>query len=131
MRDGEDFRRNIVKMAEASQAEKNGLFRFRETLDTTILGTLSTSVGLVVLLIELLGILGFRRVEWHDMVDDTAMPSFTFGIAAIIGEVLGLAGLALGRIRGGTISPLSLVGTIVCLIQMYLLFGQLLLLHLF
>ena len=49
---------------------------------------------------------------------DAPVPSPQLGIASIV-KVLGLAGLALGKIRDA-ISPLSAVGTIVCLTQMYL-----------
>ena len=49
MQDGGDFRQFVFKVAEASQPEQKRWLRFRETLDTTILGTLSTSLGVVVL----------------------------------------------------------------------------------
>jgi hypothetical protein len=131
MQQSQDYRRIFFRMAEASQPQKRVRLKFRETLDTMILGTLSTSVGVVVLVIGLVGAVGVRRMEWHDLVEGTPVPAFSFGIASIVGEGLGLAGLALGRFRGGVISPLSAVGTLVCLCQMCLFFGQFLLLGLF
>jgi hypothetical protein len=127
MRDAEDFRLVVFKMAQAAQPEKQRLFRFRETLDTTILGTLSTSIGLVVLFIGLSGLLGFHHREWHDLLGKAVVPSFVFRVATIVGEGLGLAGLALGWMKGGTIPPLAAAGTIVGVIQIYLFFGQILL----
>ena len=38
-----------------------------------------------------------------------------YGIAAVIGEFLGLAGILVGRSRNGTISVISIVGTVLCL----------------
>ena len=131
MQKTEDFRRIVFRMAEASQPPTKSWLKFRESLDTMILGTLSTSVGVVVLIVGLVGVLGVRQMGWHDLVHDAPVPSFSFAIASIIGEGLGLAGLALGKFRGGVISPLSAVGTIVCLAQMYLFFSQFVLTGLF
>ena len=51
------------------------------------------------------------------------VPSTTFGVVAIIGEMLGVAGLTLGQLRGERFAALR-TGTIACLFQMYLFFGQ-------
>lgn len=130
MQDGGDFRQFVFKMAEANRPEQKRWLRFQETLDTTILGTLSTSLGVVVLVIGLLGSFGIGRLGWHEQVRGKPMPSTTFGLAAIVGEMLGVAGLTLGQMRGRTIPPLSALGTLICLIQMYLVFGQFLFLSL-
>jgi hypothetical protein len=112
MENGRDYRQLVFKMAEASQPEKKSWVRFQETLDTTILGTLSTSVGVIVLIFGIYGILRFPRVGLHD-----PMGVNTFlGIAVIAGEMLGVAGLTIGRLRDGTISPLAALGTAICLV---------------
>jgi hypothetical protein len=126
MENGHDYRQLVFKMAEASQPEKQSWTQFQETLDTTVLGTLSTSVGVVVLIIGVSGILGFHRAESHNQMLGNTM----LGIAAIVGEMLGVAGLTIGRVRNGTISPLAALGTVTCLLQMYLFFGEFMLLHL-
>jgi hypothetical protein len=77
-------------MAEASQPEKKSSVRFRETLDTIILGTPSTSIGVLVLIIWNSDIQGFRTV---------------LGVAALAGEMHGVAGLTIGRLRNGTSHP--------------------------
>jgi hypothetical protein len=124
MQQGEDYRLNFRVMAEKSHAPTESWLKIRETLDTMILGTLSTSVGVVVMIVGVVTVWGLSRVEWHELVRGTSFPIFVFGIASIVGEALGLAGLALGTMRRGTISPLSAVGTVVCLGQMCLFFGQ-------
>ncbi len=124
MEKGQDFRQIVFKIAEANQTGKKHWLRFRETLDTAILGTLSTSIGVVLLLAVIAGALGVERNQWRALMDEGGVPSFTYGIAAIVGEALGLIGLGLGRLRGAAFSPLSAVGTLVCLIQIYLFFLQ-------
>ncbi len=130
MHEGGEFRQFVFKVADASRPDRKRWQRFRETLDTTILGTLSSSLGVVILVIGLLGLLGMGRPGWHEQVRGWHMPSTNFGIVAIIGETLGVAGLALGQMRGGIIPPLCAMGTIVCLVAMYLVFGQFLLVSL-
>ena len=114
MENGNGYRQFVFKMAEASQPEKKSWLQFRETLDTTILGTLSTSIGVVVLIIGISDILGIRRADWHGL----KLGNAELGVAAIVGELLGVAGLTVGRVRHGTVSPLAALGTAICLIQM-------------
>ena len=109
MENDHDYRQFVFRMVEARQPEVESWIRFRETLDTTILGTLSASVGVVVLIIGVSGILRFRRADWQGMM-------LMLGIAAIVGETLGVAGLTNGRVRNGAISPLSALGTVACFI---------------
>jgi hypothetical protein len=116
MENSHDYRQLVFKMAEASQPEKKSGIQFRETLESTILRILSTSRGIVVLTMGVSGILGSRAAE--------------LGIAAIIGEMQGAAGVTIGRARNGTISPLAALGTALNLILiMYLFFGQFVLIH--
>ena len=58
MHEGTDFRQFVYKVAEASRTDKNRGLKFRETLDTMILGTLSTSLGIVILVICLMAEIG-------------------------------------------------------------------------
>jgi hypothetical protein len=131
MEPGQDYRRIFYRLAEASQAQQKRWLKFRETWDTMILGTLSTSVGVVVLIFAFQGAFGIRSGEWHELWPGAPVPSPRLAIASVVGEVLGVAGLALGKIRGDVISPLSAVGTIVCLIQIYLFLGQFIIMHFF
>jgi hypothetical protein len=131
MEQGQDFRQIVFRMAEANQPTKKSWLKFRETLGTMICGTLSTSIGVVVLILGVVGASGFRSASWHDLFHGGFLLSFNYGMASIVGEGLGLAGLAIGKLRDGAISPLSAVGTVVCLAQMYLLFGQFLVRDLF
>ena len=131
MQQGQDFKHVVYRMAEASQPHKRPWLKLRETLGTMILGTVSTSIGVVVLLIGLQGVLGFGHSQWHDASHGMAVPSEPLAIASIVGESMGLAGLAVGKMFGGAISPLSAVGTVVCLIQMYIFFGQFLLINIY
>jgi hypothetical protein len=66
--DGGEYRQFFIKMAEASRPDRKRWLRFRETLDTTILGTLSTSMRVVVLMIGLISLFGIGRIGWHEQV---------------------------------------------------------------
>jgi hypothetical protein len=105
--------------------------RFRETLDTAILGSLSSSVGIVVLIVVMSGLIGRRVSDWHEdkfiyttRVINYLEPSSTCAVATVVGEILGLAGIALAWNRRRTISPLSTIGTLTCLLHMFLFFIQ-------
>jgi hypothetical protein len=123
MENDRDYRQFVFRMVEARQPEEKSWIQFRETLDTTILGTLSASVGVVVLIIGVSGVLRFSRAEWQGTM-------LMLGIAAIVGETLGVAGLTIGKVRNGAISPLAAFGTVACFILMDLLFGEFVLMHL-
>jgi len=111
----------LLKLAEANQPSKKRWIKFRETLDTAILGTISTAVGTVALIVVIECLATGYKEGLHDRLGP--VPDLgIMGIAVIVGEGLGLAGLALGKLRDGTISPLSAIGTIVGLIGLY--FGQ-------
>jgi hypothetical protein len=126
MENGRNYHQLVFKMAEASQPDQKSWMRFLETLDTAILGTLSTSVGVIVLIVGISGIVGIQRVGWYDLV----VGNPALGVAVIAGEMLGVAGLTIGRVRNGVISPLATLGTAICLIQMYLFFGHFVWAHL-
>lgn len=131
MQDRGDLRQFVFKVAAASRQDKKRWRRFRETLDTAILGTLSASLGVVVLVVGVLGMMGVAHIGWGEQLRGQPQLSPILPILVSIGEVLGLAGLAFGRIRRGTISPLCAAGTIVCLIPMFLHFGHSLFLSFF
>ena len=122
-----EYRELSFKMGQASLKRPDGKkARIRESLDTLVLGSLSTSVGVVVMLGLISGMIG-RPVEgWNQAqiasVGKYLVPTLDWGIAAIVGEVLGVAGMLVGYIRRGAISPLSVLGTIICLSQMHLFF---------
>ena len=104
MEEGEDYLQFVYKVSETSQSETN--LRFRQTLDTAVLvlGTLSTILGVVVLLTSYV-----------------VYASLHAWIAVISGTVLGASGLALSRWNGGNISPFCAVGTIASLFDIVLL----------
>jgi ABC-type Fe3+ transport system permease subunit len=111
MQDGVDFRQFMYKVSEASQPDEKNWLRFRETLATAILGTLSNFAVVVVLIIFLR-----TGVNWNQPLERLVPSS-----VAISGELLGVSGVSLGRWRGGTVSPLSAAGTIASLIAMSLI----------
>jgi hypothetical protein len=123
-----EYRRLSLKMGQSSLArEERKKTSFRESLDTLILGSLSTAIGVVVLIALLSGMVG-RPVEGNETPiaahTKYLIPTKDCGIAAVIGEFLGLAGMLVAKIRRGAISPLSTLGTVISLIHMYLFFVQ-------
>jgi hypothetical protein len=74
-------------------------------------------------MIGVLGMLGYGQ-GWHEQCGSMLVISRTLGGVAIVGELVGALGLALGRFRDGTVSPSSLVGATMCLIQMYIFVFQ-------
>jgi hypothetical protein len=100
--------------------------RFRESLDTLILGVLSASIGTVLLIALFSGVVRPPIPGRNERaISASALyynPSKDCAILALIGEGLGLAGLLLARYRHGTISPLSALGTALCLLHIDLFF---------
>jgi hypothetical protein len=115
----QDYRQLLFKLAVAGQTPRRRLLKFRETLDTAILGTMSTSIGIAALIVVAWCIATGHKFEGRVGSLPTIL---AVGIVVIVGEGLGVAGLTLGRIRDGIIPPLSAIGTIVCLT--YLFCGQ-------
>ena len=86
--------------------------RFRESLDTLILGSLSTAVGVVVLIALLWGMVGRPVQGWNEapIASGTKylIPTKDCGIAAVVGEFLGLAGIVVAKIPArGDLTPLG------------------------
>ena len=100
--------------------------RLRESLDTLLLGALSTSIGLVLLIALLRGDRPAPGRGWNEKAITGKAPYYVTskdcGIAAVAGVFLGLAGILRARRRHGTISPLSTLGTVICLGHIYLFF---------
>jgi hypothetical protein len=100
--------------------------RFRESLDTLLLGALSTSIGLVLLNALAAGIARRPIPGWNERAISPSayyyVPSKDCAIAALVGEVLGLAGIFLATRRHGTTSLLSTLGTALSLLHIFLFF---------
>jgi hypothetical protein len=112
----------------ASQFRADRRRLLRESLDTFVLGSLSTSVGVVVLIALISEIRGHHVGGWFEepirSQGGHVIPSLTCAIAAVAGECLGLAGILLARSRERAISPLATWGTTLCMVHMHILFLQ-------
>src|SRR5438270_12212620 len=110
-----DFTQRLFQQAQAPV--KPG-FRFRETTPTLLIGTLSASLGIVVMWAVVAGLLNRPVVEWNnrkpgaagDIIDLSGLAA----VVALVGLVLGLGGIALSRRKPGMISPTSVFGAVVC-----------------
>ena len=115
-------------------AQSDRKHRYRESLDTLILGSLSTSIGVVVLIVLFSGIAGRLVAGWNqEALTDRpkyVVPNKVCGVAAIAGETLGLAGILLARKRHGTISPLSILGTLISIGHIYIFLAHVALMEL-
>ena len=120
-----DYRRLVLAMRPTPDRETGRRLPIRESLDTLVLGSLSTSIGLVLLIALFAGIAQRPIPEWNEKAISSAsyyIPSKVCAIVAIAGECLGLAGVLVARYRHRTISPLSTLGTGLSLIHVYLFF---------
>jgi hypothetical protein len=100
--------------------------RFRESLDTLLLGVLSTSIGLVLLIALCAGIVRRPIPGWNERAISSSayyfVPSKDCAIAAFVGIGLGLTGIMLARHRHRTISLLSTLGTAISWLHIALFF---------
>jgi hypothetical protein len=110
-----EYRHLLLRLGQSSLAREERRLTIRESLDTVVLGALSTAVGILVLMVMRAGM---RGVLVRGYLEHTG----AWGVAAMIGEFLGLTGLVLARRRNGAIAPLSLVGTVLCLSHFLLFF---------
>jgi hypothetical protein len=79
---------------------------FQESLDTLILGALSTSLGVVLILVPLLDIIGSSvRLE---------LPLSTYLALVPIGTSIGIIGIVRARVMKRFTSPLSTLGVLLC-----------------
>lgn len=81
---------------------------FHESIDTLILGTLSTSLGIVLLLVSFPGPIG--RYLWIEL------PLTTYFALIPIGTSMGVIGIVRARLMNRFTSPLSTLGAVLCFI---------------
>jgi len=122
MRDNDDYRELLLKLCGENRHKKVTASRFRESIETTVLGVLSTFIGLVVLALILPGsvrvpVLGPIQSPLANQSLDS-IPRAVCALTAIVGECLGIAGIILARSRGRLLSPLCLLGIVLCLLHM-------------
>ena len=79
---------------------------FQESLDTLILGALSTSLGVVLILVPLLD--AMQSSVWIDL------PLTTYLALVPIGTSLGVIGIVRARMMNRFTSPLSTLGALLC-----------------
>ena len=121
-----EYRRFVLK-AQPSRGSRDGRRpRLREFVDTMILGGLSTAIGVVLLTALAWSVIQRHFPGWNERAISTSavyyIPSKDCAILVPIGVVLGLAGLVLAHYRHRTISPLSVLGTAICSLHVYLFF---------
>jgi hypothetical protein len=121
-----EYRQFVLKMQPSREPRGVRRPRFRESLDTLILGALSTAIGIVLLIALASGVIRRPIPGWNERAIGTSalyyIPSKDCAIAALVGIGLGMAGLVLARYRHGTISPLSALGVVICSLHVYLFF---------
>lgn len=121
-----EYRQFVVKTRPRRDAKAARRPRVRESLDTLILGALSTAIGVVLLVALASGVARRPIAGWNEKaISQSAhyyIPSRDCVLGALVGEALGVAGLLLGRFRHNTIPPLSALGTAVSMLHVYLFF---------
>jgi hypothetical protein len=81
---------------------------FHESIDTLVLGTLSTSIGVVLILVSLRGEIGpGLPIE---------LPLTTYFALIPIGTSIGVIGIVRARVLNRFTSPLSTLGAVLCFI---------------
>ena len=98
-----EYRHLLLRMGQSSLAREERKLSVRESLNTVILGGLSTAFGVIVLMAMGIGMEGPPAREY---LDHTGV----WGLLAMFGELLGLAGIILAQKRYGAIAPLSILG---------------------
>ena len=101
-----EYRRFVLRLVPNSRPKADREMSSRESLDTLMIGVLSTSLGIVI-------VVEFFRQE-------PSLPTSVFVLITSVGVCLGIAGNLLARGRGRIMSPLSTLGTIVCLVSLAL-----------
>jgi hypothetical protein len=124
----QEYRQLVVKLLEAGQPKRTTKFPFRESVDTIILGLLSTGIGFFALFLVVWAMFG-KHVEMFQTVKTASgdgsgvtktiiTPEPVLYFAVVAGYCLGLAGILAARRRRATISILSALGTAICLLSM-------------
>ena len=99
--------RRDTKKRWASRHKVDRRLSFQESLDTFMLGALSTSLGIFI-------VVEFFRSK-------SCLPASVFVLITSTGACLGIAGNLMARRRGRAMSPLSALGTMLCLMPMALI----------
>jgi hypothetical protein len=124
-----DYRQLVVKLRPPRGTRAVRRPRFKESWDTMILGGLSTAIGVGLLIVLALAVAKWPIAGWNERANSIAdyyVPNGGCAIGALVGACLGLSGTALARHGHGTISPLSIVGTVVSLLHVCLFFAYVL-----
>jgi hypothetical protein len=124
------YRQFLLESGKKSEPDPTATPRFQESIDTVILGSLSISVGIVVLIVVISGIAGRPIGDWYH-TSRYPRPSTTCAVAAVVGELLGVAGVALSMFRRRTISRLSAIGIVMCLSHIFLFYIHSIFMYLF
>ena len=129
------YRQLVVQMRPPRGARAARRSRLRESRATIVLGALSTAIGVALMIGLFQGMAGRSFGGWNERaVTSTALyyvPIKDCAIWAFVAVGLGLAGLALGRMRDGAFSMLSIVGTVVSVVYIWLFFAHVSLKELF
>ncbi len=122
MRDIDEFRDLLLKLGRERADKSSRVNRFRESVVTKILGVLSVLIGLVVLIWPVAAGVPFPglRVLQSPVTNPSlgSTPRVVFALTAIVGECLGIAGVMVARSRGRLLSPLCVLGTVLCVLHM-------------
>jgi hypothetical protein len=121
-----EYRQFVLKMQRPRGARTGRRPRLREFADTLVLGGLSTAIGVVLLIALASGVIRRPIPGWNERAISASalyyIPSKDCAILSCIGVVLGLAGLMLAHYRHKSASPLSILGTAVSALHVYLFF---------
>ncbi len=121
-----DYRQNVLSMRPPDDHGTGRKPRWQDSLNTLLLGTLSTSIGFVLLIALASGIARRPIPGWSEPAISFSasyyIPSKDCGIGSVVGVFLGMAGILLARWRHGTSSPLSILGTVLSLGHVYVFF---------
>jgi hypothetical protein len=98
MRSVGESRQGMLKNAEGSRRERSRPSCRRDSVGTLVLGTLSTALG-----VASLGALAVRNAP------------FDWIVTALVGQWLGIGGIFLALRIGRGLSPLSVLGSALCL----------------
>jgi hypothetical protein len=104
-----DYRRLVVRLVKSPSRKRQGKLFWRESLGTLLLGTLSASLG-----ISALAALALRNPS----LDLLLIASFDLFLIAFVGQWLGIGGIFVSRRIGRGITPLPVLGTVLCLIPL-------------
>jgi hypothetical protein len=116
-----EYRDLVLKLGRGHHRETAPANRFRESIDTMILGSLSIAIGLVIAALLLWRIAprapGQRWFE--SLYANQTLGTNTLlacALTAVVGEWLGIAGAILAKSRGWLFLSLCLLGSVLCVV---------------